>query len=482
MSSAPQLVFFPLLLLAIGFDTLHTAAAPSNRTIDDTHGDSITGLRPMYLPPSPVLWNLGNASSGSPVTAPLIDAGQVEGGTWHDATCGPGSAIPEIVLTFNGTAVYVYYIILDFDANLSRRIFGAPFTTYTSLAFYLDNVDVGRYRHGPESKSVDQVYVLYRVPVYVNPSLVDGPHTLRITANGSEFNTISLFDYAEYTSSDSPPDIPSTQTQNPTTTPLDADTAQSVASSSSSRRGSTSPRYHEQSSISESSLPSFLSSSTLTPVSSPRFFPSSSSSVQLPLSGSSPPISKSTSSPTSMHRDINARQVVAIVVTLAFLVAFVVAFWILRRRRAVISQRRRLDPDNSSPDLSTEFKDMTASVLEARRCYSPTRPESLSRLAINPEDSMSNRSRFQVSATLPAPPTPGPLKPSSSSVAVSPLPPSAVLSGINSSSSPAAAAESQDEISRLRSQVAALTAQLISAAHPVSPSEPLPPYEEARSC
>lgn len=57
-------------------------AARTNRTIDDTYGDSVTGALPTYTPP--VDWTAGQNCSDC-LVAPR-DLSQVLNGTWHDTS------------------------------------------------------------------------------------------------------------------------------------------------------------------------------------------------------------------------------------------------------------------------------------------------------------------------------------------------------------------------------------------------------------
>lgn len=73
-------------ILALLLTVLHTHSAVHadlvNRTIDDTNGDSVTGILPSYTT-SEDGWNLQSACSSC---WSHLDTGSVYDGTWHDAT------------------------------------------------------------------------------------------------------------------------------------------------------------------------------------------------------------------------------------------------------------------------------------------------------------------------------------------------------------------------------------------------------------
>ena len=78
-------------------DNVH---AGSNRTIDDTHGDSVTGELPKYLSSSNAGWNSGPTCS---FCALKPDADKFFMGTWHDDTLDEGAAgNNSITLSFTG--------------------------------------------------------------------------------------------------------------------------------------------------------------------------------------------------------------------------------------------------------------------------------------------------------------------------------------------------------------------------------------------
>lgn len=189
MKHLTRLYFLPVLA---------STAIVVNHTIDDTFGDSATGLYPTYLPAG--RWatgstcrtcniypgNLGFEQHGSGTAGAAVNITQAHNGTWRDSTYHPNQPNSTITVTFVGQAVYVYNII----ANAVKRT-----TTLTSLVFTIDGVYVDQYIHTPDPAGP---LLLYKVPVYVNSSLPHGIHTLVISAGGTEPSLI-LFDYIVYT-------------------------------------------------------------------------------------------------------------------------------------------------------------------------------------------------------------------------------------------------------------------------------------------
>ncbi|KZP17991.1 hypothetical protein FIBSPDRAFT_746234 [Athelia psychrophila] len=174
-------VIYPVLSYLAHF----SAATPSNRTVDDQNGDSVTGRMPVYSQSTTVLsgWSQGTNCSGCSVH---LDPSLVFDGTWHDATYIPTEEEPiSITIAFNGTAVYAYCVLANTVGTETHE---------TDLIFLMDGALVGNYTHLPTT-SLD---FIYNVPVYVNTSLSNQQHILTIEATGAN-HTLILFDYVEYT-------------------------------------------------------------------------------------------------------------------------------------------------------------------------------------------------------------------------------------------------------------------------------------------
>lgn len=93
MYFASRLLLYALLRLLLSRCNL---AAQINRTIDDYHGDSATGVVPVYGNE----WNYGPAC---PACAIQLDPHYVFDQSWHEATVHPGNPEPHnVTLTFTG--------------------------------------------------------------------------------------------------------------------------------------------------------------------------------------------------------------------------------------------------------------------------------------------------------------------------------------------------------------------------------------------
>jgi hypothetical protein len=101
--------------------------------------------------------------------------------------------------------VYVYCIVPNqvpssvTVANVTFTMVRSSCRVYSSpsnliLLCVQDGHIVGSYVHIPDNATDIQ----YNVPVYVNTSLSDGPHTLSMATSG-DVNSLILFDYAMYT-------------------------------------------------------------------------------------------------------------------------------------------------------------------------------------------------------------------------------------------------------------------------------------------
>ncbi|KAJ7464469.1 hypothetical protein FB451DRAFT_1042421 [Mycena latifolia] len=151
-----------------------------NRTIDDTNGDSVSGLLPVYSPAA----NFSSNSNCSTCTVKL-DPTLVFDGTWHDSSQVPGGAPVSITLIFHGTAIFVFCVL----ANALEDA-----VTNSDFVFSLDGSPNDRFTHEPSS-SPDYNY---GVNVFSAHGLEQGPHEVVLTTNNSA-GSLLLFDYAIYT-------------------------------------------------------------------------------------------------------------------------------------------------------------------------------------------------------------------------------------------------------------------------------------------
>ncbi|KAJ7192961.1 hypothetical protein GGX14DRAFT_379556 [Mycena pura] len=154
-------------------------AAITNRTIDDTNGDPITGFMPMYTPNN-LQWNVGSACTGCKIQP---DPDLAFDSNWHAITRHEGDGPTFVTLNFTGAAIYLF-------SFLPSEI---PWvTTLASLQFTLDGEMVGTYAHSPDNSSTYE----YSVPVISLESFVNKPHTLVAEPVGTSY---FIFDYVFYT-------------------------------------------------------------------------------------------------------------------------------------------------------------------------------------------------------------------------------------------------------------------------------------------
>ncbi|KAH9914654.1 uncharacterized protein BXZ73DRAFT_54830, partial [Epithele typhae] len=213
--------FAPLFLSSLLHFSL-VASSPQNRTIDDELGDSVTGLKPTYLPEGG--WNQGASCSGCHFPKDKVFASsQVFDGTWHDATYRVGGEDMVITANFVGRAVYVYFMVPNTAAI-------QPTTTFMNVSFYVDQTTTpaGSFIHDPNS-STD---ISYRQVVFADNSLTNGTHTLTMRASGPN-ESLVLFDYIVYTIDvEDPPSASSTSSSTAATSSSFANGENSPASKS----------------------------------------------------------------------------------------------------------------------------------------------------------------------------------------------------------------------------------------------------------
>ncbi|OJT04504.1 hypothetical protein TRAPUB_4774 [Trametes pubescens] len=215
MKRITHLRFLPLLAPLV-------TAILVNRTIDDKYGDSVTGVVPTYGP-TDHSWADGSVChtcnvypSGGPKSGAgaQVNVSRMFYGTWHDCTYEAVGPLQTITMSFVGQAVYVFHLV----ANELKET-----TTVTSLSFIIDNEEVGHFDHTPDPAAPQ---FLYRVPVYVNSSLLHANHTLTIRPRGAPDKSLILFDYVAYTvdepASPAPPDGTSSSPTDPYISTLSA--------------------------------------------------------------------------------------------------------------------------------------------------------------------------------------------------------------------------------------------------------------------
>ncbi|KAJ4493231.1 hypothetical protein C8R41DRAFT_831393 [Lentinula lateritia] len=216
-------------LLLILQDVFHVTAIFRNYTVDDSDSTWI------YSPYG--AWNIGNDCHGCDAQP---NATLAYNQTWHDAAfyAPPNQQtmsdpnVPFMAnITFNGTAVYVFCIMLN---SATYPIFGA-----SDISFHMDGAPVSTYQNSP-TENLDTY--TYNVPVFAMPSLEYGTHSLMIQ-NGvaNRTDALILLDYIVYTADDGleattpgPSNVASTNLP----TPPPSSPSPSASSSSSKRSDS----------------------------------------------------------------------------------------------------------------------------------------------------------------------------------------------------------------------------------------------------
>ncbi|KAG6880238.1 hypothetical protein C0992_003004 [Termitomyces sp. T32_za158] len=189
-------------------------AAVTNRTIDDTYGDLVTGEKPLY-DPNP--WQ-GPDCGGCAIKPPTENAFMhtYSAFTYMEEV----SPSMSVQFSFQGTAVYVYFILAN---SVNDGV-----TTETLCDFLLDGVNAGTFHHIPNSSHAYEFNAL----AFSKTNLPHNNHTLIISTSGVNRHLFTSFDYANYTFDDTvlTPSASSSATQQPSTTsiPTPSDTPHSA--------------------------------------------------------------------------------------------------------------------------------------------------------------------------------------------------------------------------------------------------------------
>ncbi|KAK0470972.1 hypothetical protein IW261DRAFT_1513858 [Armillaria novae-zelandiae] len=197
----------PLAIALFHPQLLIVAAELINRTIDDTHGDKLTGFEVQYSPvnrpddASALVWNNVQQCGGCAITP---NSSMAMDSTWTGATYDSTLRNVTAELAFHGSAIYIYLIV----SNYPRR---TGLVSDVICDFRMDGEIVGGYYH-----PTDGTYRFeYNVLAYSNASFNDDNHTFLIETTGTQLSYV-IFDYALYTHSEV--SVSSSTTQNPGTT------------------------------------------------------------------------------------------------------------------------------------------------------------------------------------------------------------------------------------------------------------------------
>ncbi|KAH9856874.1 hypothetical protein C2E23DRAFT_710983, partial [Lenzites betulinus] len=159
--------------------------------IDDEHGDSATGTKPIYTPADG--WVQGANCDACAVNSSLVNSSQVFSGTWHSITSGTGERT--ITMNFTGTAIDVFFVIARPTPSTLAQ---------TNLTFTLDTDPTGKpISNDGVFKPVKQFPTLwngmpmYTVRMFSLTGIPNEEHTLSIYSAGAT-NSLYAFDFAQY--------------------------------------------------------------------------------------------------------------------------------------------------------------------------------------------------------------------------------------------------------------------------------------------
>ncbi|KAK1221577.1 hypothetical protein PQX77_015590 [Marasmius sp. AFHP31] len=166
---------------------LFANAKTVTRYIDDTYGDSVTGLKPEYHADHENFWQ--DQTCGSEQGCAIVpDPRKTRNGTYSAATYQPEMSNLGFTLRFNGTGITVYFILAgdQYPDYIVRQ---------TQCDFKLDGVIKKNYVYRP----VPSDDMEYEVPVYKVEGLDNGPHVLEVETGKKSYPVYVAFDYATYT-------------------------------------------------------------------------------------------------------------------------------------------------------------------------------------------------------------------------------------------------------------------------------------------
>ncbi|KAF9014185.1 hypothetical protein BDQ17DRAFT_1230622 [Cyathus striatus] len=158
-------------------------AGTVNVTIDDHYGDVLTQQKPIYLP------NTSWSDQTCVGCAIRPDASKAFNGTYIGATYHPELQNVSVTMSFEGIAIYVFFILPNTQAN-------PQVTANTAVNFTIDGQIVGNFTHEPDSSTTD---FIFDQMVFNKTDLPQGTHQLIISASGINISTFTNFDYAMYT-------------------------------------------------------------------------------------------------------------------------------------------------------------------------------------------------------------------------------------------------------------------------------------------
>ncbi|KAF7310042.1 hypothetical protein MIND_00377200 [Mycena indigotica] len=174
-----------LLVMAFAVWIQGSSAELRSRTIDDTNGDSATGVVPFYSPA-----NQFSQNSNCSTCRVVLDPSEVHDGTWHDSSQTPNGPPVSISLSFTGVSLSIFCILANFIDNHT--------ISQSSFAFFVDGNPSGTFLHVPDKSTTD---FIYGANVFSVDGLEQSEHTV-ILATNSAAGSLLLFDFASYTFDD----------------------------------------------------------------------------------------------------------------------------------------------------------------------------------------------------------------------------------------------------------------------------------------
>ncbi|KAH9842355.1 uncharacterized protein C8Q71DRAFT_827037 [Rhodofomes roseus] len=166
------------------------------RFIDDTYGDSVTGVVPTYS--SDDCWD-SCALNNSTACFLQPDPSKIHNGTWHDTSTDSCPGQPDnpaghsVTFNFTGTSLQVYIVTVN----------QGPQAWQTNLSFNLD----GEISYSEYFKSFkgDTYAFAYQVAIFTTSSPLNNTlHTFTMTALQNPTLSTVLFDFAAYTYEEEP--------------------------------------------------------------------------------------------------------------------------------------------------------------------------------------------------------------------------------------------------------------------------------------
>ncbi|KAK1225676.1 hypothetical protein PQX77_011368 [Marasmius sp. AFHP31] len=167
--------------------SLFANAKTVTRYIDDSLGDSATGVKPIYFPQGEKIWQDQSCESAQGCRI-VPDKEKAHNRTYMAATYKTSMDNMGFNLSFQGTSIAIYFILANDGSDGT--------TVRTECNFTLDGAVRKSYTHEP----IRGHDLEYNVEVYKEDGLArDQMHTLEVSTGKKEREVFLAFDYAVYT-------------------------------------------------------------------------------------------------------------------------------------------------------------------------------------------------------------------------------------------------------------------------------------------